>query len=71
MDWQSLIADLTAAGLTQVEIAEACKCTQPTISELANGKTTHTRYEIGDGLRGLHAKHARAIAKARREKTRA
>lgn len=69
MDWKALIADLANAGWTQPQIAEACKCTQPTISDLANGKTTDPRHALGERLRTLHRKEE--SKKAKRDKARA
>lgn len=55
MDWKILIQDLAKAGLRQEEIATRCGCRQPSISDLATGRTTHPNYQIADALRELHA----------------
>ena len=57
--WQQLIRDLKDAGLTQAEIASAIGVTQPTVSDLANGKIKNTSFAIGDKLKKLHARKGR------------
>lgn len=47
MNWQELVSDLIKSGMTQTEIAEAAKCTQPFISELYTGRKKSCDYEIG------------------------
>jgi predicted transcriptional regulator len=64
MDWQKLIGDLQEAGLSQVEIAQKCGCSQPTINDLSTGKNKNPRYSIGDALRRLHAKRKPVTSKA-------
>lgn len=54
MDWKKLIADLQAAGVTQVQMAAHCGCAQTTISDIVNGRTRRPRYEIGAALVTLH-----------------
>jgi transcriptional regulator with XRE-family HTH domain len=56
MDWKQLIADLIAAGMTQVRIAEACDVSQSTISDLARGATKSPAYDLGRKLEELLAK---------------
>lgn len=68
MDWKSLIADLQANGYTQPQIAEACKCVQSTVSDLANGLTKQPRFDLGLRLRALHK---RVMAKAKRDAAKA
>jgi predicted XRE-type DNA-binding protein len=66
MNWVETIALLKQAGYTQPEIAEACGCAQSTISDLATGKTTVCRFEIGDALKAMAAKARRKLARAER-----
>lgn len=56
MDLKSIISDLSARGLSQTEIAHRCGCKQPTISELASGKTRNPGFQIGLALVDLHKK---------------
>lgn len=53
MDWKSLIAVLQSRGLTQAQIAAECKCGQPSISDLATGKTLEPRFSLGEALLSL------------------
>jgi predicted XRE-type DNA-binding protein len=57
--WQQLIRDLRDAGLTQDEIASSIGVTQPTISDLANGKIKNPSFVLGDKLKKLHARKGR------------
>ena len=59
MNWQTLISDLATGGLTQVEIAKRCGCTQSRISELANGKSSSVGFELGASLTALHKSESR------------
>lgn len=63
MDWKSLIAELGQFGYTQPRIATECRCSQSTISDLANGTTKEPRHSLGESLKRLHK---RAKAKAER-----
>lgn len=45
--WPEIIRKLVLSGLTQPQIAEACKCGQSTISDMLNGKTTDPRTSLG------------------------
>lgn len=65
MDWKTIIAELQQLGYTQPDIAKKCHCAQPTISDLAQGKTTEPRYSLGQALGKLHRQ---AMAKAARQK---
>lgn len=56
MDWKTLIQDLVASGLTQVEIANRVGCSQPTIAMLASGAQRDIRWTYGEKLRALHRK---------------
>jgi transcriptional regulator with XRE-family HTH domain len=65
MNWVDTIALLKEAGYTQPQIAGACKCAQSTISDLASGKRTICRYEIGESLKALAAKAKRKLARVK------
>lgn len=54
MDLPKLIADLTAAGVTQREIADAMSCTQATVSRYASGEIETCNYQSGKALVELH-----------------
>lgn len=58
MNWQSIVSDLTSWGLTQVQIAKKCGCTQSRISDLARDGGT-VSYELGVALAALHKSEAR------------
>jgi len=54
-DWSKLIAELSAANLTQEQIGTHCGAKQSTISDLKNGKTSMPSYDVGRKLVELHA----------------
>jgi transcriptional regulator with XRE-family HTH domain len=54
VNWAQLISELMARKWTQSRIADRVGVSQPTISELANGKSKSTSYEIGNKLTALH-----------------
>lgn len=56
MDWKKLIADLSASGMTQQEIAKKAGVGQSAISELATGTKKEVLYSTGRKLEALHAK---------------
>jgi len=59
MNWAKLISDLQQAGMTQAEIAASVGCSQPHISDIANGRRgKQLTYVVGDGLVRLHAERA-------------
>lgn len=62
MDWKKIVTELTDAGHTQIELAEACGCSQPTISALKDGTTADPKASIGLVLADLH----RRLQKPRR-----
>jgi len=62
MDWTRLIADLTGAGMTQAEIAEACGCTQSSISDLWRGETKSPNFDLGSRLVQLHLSRCAELA---------
>lgn len=55
MDWKSIIADLSAAGVNQTELARECDCGQSTISEISRGVIKEPSFRIGKRLIELHA----------------
>ena len=57
MNPTKLIPKLVEAGLTQIQIAQECGCTQPTISDLQSGKIKNPSYPIGCGLVRLAQEH--------------
>lgn len=65
MNWKTIIAELNAAGLSQGKIADLLCISQPSVSDIANGKTKNPSWQIGDALLKLHRKEVRrARAKA-------
>lgn len=64
MDWENLIRELRAFGLTQEGIASAIGVTQPTISALATGKAKEPSFTVGDKLRALHKRMSRKATKS-------
>jgi hypothetical protein len=55
-DWQSIVLELEAAGLSQGEIAERVPCSPSLVSALKNGQRgTNLNYKHGTGLAQLHA----------------
>lgn len=54
MDWNKLVEDLKATGLTQEEIAELSGMATGTLSELLSGKVKEPRWSKGDALIALH-----------------
>lgn len=56
MDWKKIVSDLIDAGHTQIELAEQCSCSQPTISAIATGETKDPKGSIAMVLAGLHRK---------------
>jgi transcriptional regulator with XRE-family HTH domain len=63
--WIEVIADLQAKGYSQAEIAKACGCSQPTVSELATGKLKDPRHAVGEALLALRAKTKKRQQKER------
>lgn len=63
MNWKQLIEQLHTVGLNQMQIAEACGCTQPTISDLKTGRTKAPTFKTGVALQQLHHKNLRRIAR--------
>lgn len=59
MNWSAILLDLTNWGLTQVQIAKKCGCTQSRISDLARNDDTSVSYQLGAALAALHKAEAR------------
>lgn len=58
MDWKNIISELMQAGVSQVEIGNEIGLSQPSVSDIAAGKTkTDVRWGVGQRLIALHAKH--------------
>jgi len=57
--WPDVIGNLLLSGVTQVELAEACRCSQSTISSIRRGETVDPRSQIGLTL--LHTARIRGI----------
>jgi predicted XRE-type DNA-binding protein len=56
MDWKTLITDLQAAGLTQLEIGKQIGLSQPSVVDVIRGRTKDLKWSIGQALISLHAK---------------
>lgn len=56
MNWKQIVADLTEAGHTQLDLAKRCGCSQPTISDIATGETKEPRGTTALVLADLHRK---------------
>lgn len=54
MTLQKMAKALLKNGMTQAGLAAKCGTTQPTISEIVNGKRTETSYSIGTRMRSLY-----------------
>ena len=63
MDIELILSKLLKKGLTQTQIASEIGCSQPTISEMANGKVGKARpsYKIVEGLKQLANRHGVSI----------
>lgn len=54
MNWKKLIYELQECGFTQMQIAQSVGCKQPSLSDLATGKTKEPIYRIGERLVAMH-----------------
>jgi predicted transcriptional regulator len=63
MNLQKMIAELTAAGVTQHEIAKAMDCTQATVSRYASGEIESCNYDSGKALVELHMLRAQRASR--------
>ena len=57
VNWKKIIAELEAAGVTQLEIAAAIGVEQPTVSRYKSGDIKSCEYRIGKALIELHLLH--------------
>ena len=55
MDWPQKIIDVRTTGMTQVQIARHCGCSQTTVSLLLAGTTRNPSWLVGQALTALHA----------------
>lgn len=65
MNWKQIVSDLTDAGHTQIELADKCGCSQPTISAIATGETKDPKGSIAMVLADLHRKLPPKIGRRR------
>lgn len=56
MDWKTLLSDIAKAGYSQSEIADELGIRQPSVSDIANGKTKSPSWVVGDRIIKLHRK---------------
>lgn len=54
MDWQKLMADLQALGVSQAEIARHIGKSQGWVSAVATGKYIDVKWSDGEALRKFH-----------------
>lgn len=64
MDWQALIQELKAAGVTKAEIARTCGLSPTSLGELASGLVKEPRHGVGEAILLLHAKRVRVTKAA-------
>lgn len=55
MNWQNLISEILAAGLSQNDIGQRINRSQAWVSAAAQGKYDDLRWRDGEALRALHA----------------
>lgn len=55
MDWKTLITEIQAAGLSQLEIGRRLGKSQAWVSAAATGKYDDLKWSDGEALRVLHA----------------
>ena len=55
MDIQKIVKAILAEGLTQAEIARRVECSQPTISDIANGRVGKVRpsFKVASGIQEI------------------
>lgn len=59
-DWQRVVTELLATGMTQTALADKCGCSQGLISQIKNGQIKgDLSTVIGSKLLGLHRYHCR------------
>lgn len=54
MNWQNIIQEIAAHGMTQAEIGKEVGLSQPSIADLAAGRQKDVRYTVGVALVALH-----------------
>lgn len=52
--WKDVLKDLIDSGLTKADIAGKCDAGFTTVHDLARGKTTHPRWDLGLKIHNLH-----------------
>lgn len=57
MDWKTLITEIQAAGLSQLEIGRRLGKSQAWVSAAATGKYDDLKWSDGEALRALHTEH--------------
>ena len=67
-DWAGLLREMVATGMSQSQVAEAVRLSQPSVSDLINGHVKATEYTRG--LRILYA-HKEAMRRAKRKPSKA
>ena len=55
MNWKTLITDLQAAGLTQLEIGKKIGLSQPSVVDVIRERTKDLKWSVGQALIKLHA----------------
>lgn len=59
MTLQQIVADLLEGGMTQVEIAAACRCAQSTVSAIYRGENKNPGFELGRTLLEIHRRQSK------------
>lgn len=59
MNWREIIGDLLHWKYSQSRIAQACGCTQATVSDIYRGITPDPKFAVGLALVELHKRAAR------------
>lgn len=54
MDWKTLITDLQASGLTQLEIGKQIGLSQPSVVDVIRGRTKDLKWSVGQALIAMH-----------------
>jgi len=67
-NWQKIIKEISATGMTQAQIGEKIGLTQPTVNQLSTGFTLKMYYEEGAALMELHKKIRRQLKLVRAKK---
>ena len=55
MDWNKIVSEIKATGMTQAQIADEIKIATGSLSELCSGKISDIRWSKGNELLALHA----------------